>query len=44
MDTDILVIGAGGAGLCASVAAAEKGSGVILIEKNQSTGGLILFN
>jgi len=45
---DILVIGAGGAGLCAAVAAAQKGKQVIVVEKegiiggntNYSTGGI----
>jgi len=36
---DIVVIGAGGAGLAAAVAAAEKGAKVIILEKRQSPGG-----
>lgn len=46
--TDIVVIGAGGAGLCAAIAAADKGCKVIVLEKqgiiggntNYSTGGI----
>ena len=37
--TDIVVIGAGGAGLAATLAAAEKGAKVILIEKHNAPGG-----
>lgn len=39
MSADIVVIGAGSAGLTASVAAAEKGAEVILLEKNGFIGG-----
>lgn len=35
VDTDVLVIGAGLAGLCASIAAAEEGAKVIIIDKNE---------
>jgi len=36
---DVLVIGAGGAGLAASIEAAEKGARVVLLEKNPAPGG-----
>ncbi|MCF0254298.1 MAG: FAD-dependent oxidoreductase, partial [Duodenibacillus sp.] len=39
MAADVVVIGAGSAGLTASVAAAEKGAKVILLEKNPFIGG-----
>jgi fumarate reductase flavoprotein subunit len=39
LQTDIVVIGAGGAGLAAAVAAAEKGAKVILLEKRNALGG-----
>ena len=38
-DTDVVIIGAGGAGLSAAVAAAEKGKKVIIVEKNHYAGG-----
>lgn len=48
LETDVVIIGGGGAGLTASIAAKENGSNVILIEKaailggntNYATGGL----
>ncbi len=39
METDILVIGAGAAGLTAALAAHEQGADVVLIEKNDRLGG-----
>lgn len=42
-ETDILVVGAGGAGLPAAVTAAEKGARVIILEKNSYCGGDALF-
>jgi fumarate reductase flavoprotein subunit len=39
VDSDIVVIGSGFAGLAAAVAAAERGAGVILFEKASHTGG-----
>lgn len=39
LETDVLVIGGGGAGLCAALAAAEQGAGVILCEKTSALGG-----
>jgi fumarate reductase flavoprotein subunit len=36
---DVAVIGAGGAGLAAAVAAAEKGAKVIIVEKRPTVGG-----
>lgn len=37
--TDILVIGAGMAGICAAVSAARNGCSVVLLEKNRKLGG-----
>ena len=39
MKADIVVVGAGSAGLTAAVQAAEKGAKVILLEKNPFIGG-----
>jgi fumarate reductase flavoprotein subunit len=39
LKTDVVVIGAGGSGLAAAVAAAEKGAQVIVIEKRNMAGG-----
>lgn len=36
---DVIVVGAGGAGISASVSAAEQGASVILIEKTAAVGG-----
>lgn len=38
-DTDVLVIGGGGAGLSAAISAAQEGAKVILIEKGSVLGG-----
>ena len=38
-DCDVLVLGAGGAGVTAAIAAAEAGMSVIILEKNSFTGG-----
>ena len=38
-DTDIVVIGAGGAGMVAAITAADAGKKVILVEKQPMTGG-----
>jgi fumarate reductase flavoprotein subunit len=38
-DTDVVIIGAGGAGLTAAIEATENGSKVILVEKNSVVGG-----
>lgn len=43
-DTDVLVIGAGGAGLSAAVSASLNGSKVIVIEKLGMTGGSTIFS
>ena len=43
LETDIVVIGAGGAGLAAAVSAAEKGAKVIVLEKRPVPGGSTLF-
>ena len=39
IETEIAVIGGGGAGLAAAVAAAEKGKGVVVLEKRPVLGG-----
>lgn len=41
--TDIVVIGAGGCGLAAAVAAAEKGAKVIILENRSKAGGATMF-
>lgn len=38
--TDIAVVGGGSAGICAAVAAARKGTKVILIERSEQLGGM----
>lgn len=38
-DTDVLVMGGGGAGFAAAITAAQQGAGVILIEKGSILGG-----
>ena len=40
IDTDIVVVGGGPAGLCAAVAAGRAGARVVLIEKNSFCGGM----
>jgi fumarate reductase flavoprotein subunit len=39
VDTDVVVIGAGGGGLTAAVSAAENGARVVVLEKNAMAGG-----
>ena len=39
LETDVLVVGGGGAGICAALAAAENGANVILAEKMGYFGG-----
>lgn len=39
METDVIVIGGGAAGLAAAITAAEKGAEVIVFEKANTTGG-----
>ena len=43
MSADVVVIGAGGAGMAASVKAAENGAKVVLLEKNPFIGGGAAF-
>ena len=43
LKSDIVVIGAGGAGLAAAVTAAEKGAKVIVLEKRTMPGGATNF-
>ncbi len=35
LSTDILIVGAGGAGMYAAIAAAERGAAVLLVDKGQ---------
>lgn len=39
LEADVIVIGGGASGITAAVAAAEKGVGVIVLEKGSTTGG-----
>jgi len=39
VETDVLIIGGGGCGLIAALAAAEKGAHVFLVEKEKAAGG-----
>jgi fumarate reductase flavoprotein subunit len=39
VETDVLIIGGGGCGLIAALAAAEKGASVFLVEKEKAAGG-----
>ena len=41
--TDLVIIGAGGAGLAAAVEAADNGARVVLLEKRRTTGGNSMF-
>jgi fumarate reductase flavoprotein subunit len=43
LEADVVVLGAGGAGLAAAVTAANKGAKVIVIEKRPIPGGATLF-
>lgn len=43
-ETDVLVIGGGGAGMAAALSAAENGAKVILIEKQASLGGTTILS
>lgn len=43
-ETDVLVIGGGGAGMAAALSAAENGARVILIEKQASLGGSTILS
>ena len=43
-DSDLLILGAGAAGLCAAIRAAELGARVILAEKNRKPGVKILMS
>ena len=43
IDTEIVIVGAGGAGLAAAVAAAEKGASVTVLEKRRAPGGTSVF-
>ena len=43
MQTDFIVVGAGGAGLAAAVTAAEGGATVVILERLRVTGGATVF-
>ncbi|NLH47096.1 MAG: FAD-dependent oxidoreductase [Myxococcales bacterium] len=43
-ETDVVVIGAGGAGLVAAIEAKSKGAGVIVLEKSDNLGGNTAFS
>lgn len=43
-ETDVAVIGGGGAGICAAIAAAEKGAQVLLMEKVGYLGGATILS
>lgn len=43
-ETDVLVIGGGGAGLCAALSAAEQGAQVVLCEKMSVLGGATMLS
>jgi len=42
LNTDVLVIGAGPAGLCASINAAKQGAKVLLVDENSKVGGQLI--
>ncbi len=44
MDTDVLVVGGGGAGLAAAIEASEEGASVILVEKLGVLGGSTMLS
>ncbi len=44
METDIVIVGAGGSGLTAAIEAAQKGAKVILVETNGYAGGATRFS
>ncbi|WP_417143321.1 FAD-dependent oxidoreductase [Raoultibacter massiliensis] len=43
-ETDVLVIGGGGAGICAALSAAEQGANVVLCEKMSVLGGATMLS
>ncbi|MEG1494289.1 MAG: FAD-dependent oxidoreductase [Gordonibacter sp.] len=43
-ETDVLVIGGGGAGICAALSAAEQGAQVVLCEKTSVLGGATMLS
>ncbi len=43
-ETDVLVIGGGGAGLCAALSASEQGAQVVLCEKTSVLGGATMLS
>ena len=42
IDIDILVVGAGPAGLCATIEAAKQGASVVIVDENQRVGGQLV--
>lgn len=44
IETDVLVIGGGGAGICAALSASESGAKVVLCEKSDMLGGATILS
>ncbi len=44
LDWDVVILGAGAAGLCAAIRAAERGARVLVVEKNRRPGVKILMS
>jgi hypothetical protein len=44
MEADVVVIGAGCSGLCASIAARDAGASVIAVDKNRDIGGMMILS
>jgi len=42
IDFDILIVGAGPAGLCASIEGAKQGANILLVDENQQIGGQLV--
>jgi sarcosine oxidase subunit alpha len=42
IDVDVLIVGAGPAGLCAAIESATQGARVLLVDENQSVGGQLI--
>ena len=43
MQADVVVVGGGGAGMCAAIRASQLGFNTVLLEKNPTTGGTSAF-
>jgi len=42
LDVDVLVVGAGPAGLCAAIESATQGASVVIVDENQCVGGQLI--